>query len=142
MVELVQGLDEEQTQAARENLSEEEVSLFDKLKRDDLNKADRERVKQASRDMLKAIKERLAELDRFWKKEQTKGEIEAFILDEIFVKLPSPPFTAEEKKTGRQQRLRPCLASGDERRVREGGVAAPFWEMIRRIQRKYKNAHY
>ena len=67
-------------------------------KRDDLNKADRERVKQASRDMLKAIKERLAELDRFWEKEQTKGEIEAFILDEIFVKLPSPPFTAEEKK--------------------------------------------
>ena len=98
LVELVQGLDEEQTRAARENLSEEELALFDKLKRDDLNKADRERVKQASRDMLKAIKERLAELDRFWEKEQTKGEIEAFILDEIFVKLPSPPFTAEEKK--------------------------------------------
>lgn len=98
LVELVQSLDEEQTRAARENLSEEELALFDKLKRDDLNKADRERVKQASRDMLKAIKERLAELDRFWEKEQTKGEIEAFILDEIFVKLPSPPFTAEEKK--------------------------------------------
>ena len=97
LVELVQSLDEEQTRAARENLSEEELALFDKLKRDDLNKADRERVKQASRDMLKAIKERLAELDRFWEKEQTKGEIEAFILDEIFVKLPSPPFTAEEK---------------------------------------------
>lgn len=98
LVELVQGLDEEQTRAARENLSEDELALFDKLKRDDLNKADRERVKQASRYMLKAIKERLAELDRFWEKEQTKGEIEAFILDEIFVKLPSPPFTAEEKK--------------------------------------------
>jgi type I restriction enzyme R subunit len=98
LVELVQSLDEEQARAARENLSDEELAMFDLLKRDDLTKADRERVKQASRDMLTSIKARLAELDRFWEKEQTKGEVEAFILDEIFVKLPSPPFTPEEKK--------------------------------------------
>jgi type I restriction enzyme R subunit len=98
LVELVQSLDEEQERAARENLSDDELAVFDLLKRDDLTKADRERVKQASRDMLASIKERLAELDRFWEKEQTKGEVEAFILDEIFVKLPSPPFTPEEKK--------------------------------------------
>lgn len=51
-----------------------------------------------SREMLNSIKARLAELDRFWEKEQTKGEVEAFILDEVFIKLPSPPFTPEEKK--------------------------------------------
>jgi len=44
--------------------------------------ADRERVKQASREMLNSIKARLAELDRFWEKEQTKGEVEAF--NELF----------------------------------------------------------
>lgn len=98
LLELVQSLDEEQARAARENLSDDELAMFDLLKRDDLAKADRERVKQASRDMLASIKARLAELDRFWEKEQTKGEVEAFILDEIFVKLPSPPFTPEEKK--------------------------------------------
>ncbi len=31
-------------------------------------------------------------------KEQTKGEVEAFVLDEIFIKLPSPRFKPEEKK--------------------------------------------
>lgn len=98
LVELVQSLDEEQARAAREDLSDDELAMFDLLKRDDLTKADRERVKQASRDMLASIKARLAELDRFWEKEQTKGEVEAFILDEIFVKLPSPPFTPDEKK--------------------------------------------
>lgn len=98
LLELVRSLDEEQERAARENLSDEELAVFDLLKRDDLTKADRERVKQASRDMLNSIKTRLAELDRFWEKEQTKGEVEAFILDEIFIKLPSPPFTVEEKK--------------------------------------------
>ncbi len=40
----------------------------------------------------------LAELDRFWEKEQTKADVEVFILDEVFAKLPTPPFTAEEKK--------------------------------------------
>jgi type I restriction enzyme R subunit len=98
LVELVTSLDEEQTRAARESLSDDELAMFDLLKRDDLTKADRERVKQASRELLALIKARLAELDRFWEKEQTKGEVEAFILDEIFVKLPSPPFTPEEKK--------------------------------------------
>jgi type I restriction enzyme, R subunit len=93
LVELVQSLDEEQARAAQENLSDDELAMFDLLKRDDLNKADRERIKQASRDMLASIKARLA-----WEKEQTKGEVEAFILDEIFIKLPSPPFTKEEKK--------------------------------------------
>ena len=48
--------------------------------------------------MLNTIKARLAELDRLWEKEQTKGEVEALILHEIFIKLPSPPFTSEEKK--------------------------------------------
>ena len=98
LVELVQSLDEEQARAARENLSDDELAMFDLLKRDDLTKADRERVKQASRDMLNSIKARLAELDRFWEKEQTKGEVETLILDEIFEKLPSPPFTPEDKK--------------------------------------------
>ena len=98
LVELVRSLDEEQARAARENLSDDELAMFDLLKRDDLTKADRERVKQASREMLASVKDRLAELDRFWEKEQTKGEVEAFILDEIFIKLPSPPFTPDEKK--------------------------------------------
>lgn len=98
LVELVQSLDEEQARAAREGLSDDELALFDLLKRDDLGKAERERVKQASREMLAAIKSRLAELDRFWEKEQTKGEVETFILDEVFLKLPSPPFTEHEKQ--------------------------------------------
>jgi type I restriction enzyme R subunit len=97
LVELVRSLDEEQERAARENLSEQELAMFDLLKRDDLSKADRDRVKQASREMFAAIKGRLNELDRFWEKEQTKGEVEAYILDEVFLKLPSPPFTPTEK---------------------------------------------
>jgi type I restriction enzyme R subunit len=55
-------------------------------------------VKQASRELLASIKARLAELDRFWEKEQTKADVEVFILDTVFASLPTPPFTPEEKK--------------------------------------------
>jgi type I restriction enzyme R subunit len=98
LIELVNSLDEEQQRATREGLGEEELALFDLLQRENLEGAARERVKQASRELLASIKARLAELDRFWEKEQTKADVEVFILDQVFARLPSPPFTADEKK--------------------------------------------
>ena len=98
LVELVNSLDEEQKRATKEGLGEDELALFDLLQKDGLDKSARERVKQASRDLLASIKARLADLDRFWEKEQTKADVEVFILDEVFASLPTPPFTAEEKK--------------------------------------------
>ena len=99
LTELMDELDAEQKRAVREGLNEEELALFDLLKKDDLAKAERERVKQASRTLLASIKARLSELDRFWEKEQTKADVEVFILNEVYAKLPTPPFTAEEKKS-------------------------------------------
>jgi type I restriction enzyme R subunit len=98
LIQLVNSLDEEQQRATKEGLSEDELALFDLLQKDDLNKAARERVKQASKELLASIKARLAELDRFWEKEQTKADIEVFILDKIYAGLPSPPFSVEEKE--------------------------------------------
>jgi type I restriction enzyme R subunit len=98
LIELVNSLDDEQKRATREGLSEDELALFDLLQRDDLDKTARERVKQASRELLASIKARLAELDRFWEKEQTKADVEVFILDQVYASLPTPPFTVDEKK--------------------------------------------
>jgi type I restriction enzyme R subunit len=99
LLELINSLDEEQKRAAREGLAEDELALFDLLQKDGLDTASRERVKQASKDLLAAIKARLSELDRFWEKEQTKADVEVFILDEVFARLPTPPFTTDEKRT-------------------------------------------
>ena len=98
LVELVNSLDEEQKRAAREGLGEDELAIFDLLQKDGLDKAARERVKQASRELLASLKARLAELDRFWEKEQTKADVRVFILDEVYMGLPTPPFTDEEKE--------------------------------------------
>ena len=98
LMELMDELDAEQKRAIEEGLNEDELALFDLLKKDDLAKAERERVKQASRTLLASIKARLSELDRFWEKEQTKADVEVFILDEVYANLPTPPFTDDEKK--------------------------------------------
>ena len=99
LVELIAALDEEQKRAVEEGLNEEELALFDLLKKDNLGKREREQVKQASRDLLQSIKAQLAELDRFWEKEQTKAKVEVLILDAVFGSLPTPPFTPEEKES-------------------------------------------
>ena len=98
LTDLIQELDAEQKRAVEEGLDEDELAIFDLLRKDNLGRAERERVKQASRDLLVTVKARLAELDRFWEKEQTKAEIEVVILDKIYAGLPTPPFTLEEKE--------------------------------------------
>jgi type I restriction enzyme R subunit len=98
LIALVNSLNEEQTRAAREGLGEDELAIFDLLKKDGLDKTARERIKQASQELLASLQTRLAELDRFWEKEQTKADVQVFIMDQIYTNLPTPPFTDEEKE--------------------------------------------
>lgn len=98
LMELMESLDEEQKRAAREGLDEDELALFDLLQKEGLSGAERERVKQASRELLAAIKAQIATIDRFWEKQQTQADVQVFVLDEVYARLPTPPFTAEEKE--------------------------------------------
>ena len=72
-------------------MSEDELALFDLLKKDNLGKADRERVKLASRSLLESIRKLIAPLERWTEKEQTQAEVEVGILDHVFEELPTPP---------------------------------------------------
>ena len=97
LTELMEELDAEQRRAVEEGLSEDELAIFDLMQKDKLGRGERERVKQASRDMLTSIEAHLAGLDRFWEKEETKADVEVLILDKVFASLPTPPFTDDEK---------------------------------------------
>lgn len=98
LLELVNDLDAEQRRAAEEGLSEEELALFDLLNKETLSKAERERVKQASRSLLESVQALIAPLERWTDKEQTQAEVQVLILDHVFATLPSPPFTDDEKE--------------------------------------------
>ena len=97
MMDLALSLDAEQRRAVEEGLSEEQLALFDLVQRGDLSKTDRERIKQASRELLEGILKVIAPLDRWTEKEQTQAEVQTFILDRIYQELPEPPYTPVEK---------------------------------------------
>jgi type I restriction enzyme R subunit len=98
LVDFMASMDAEQQRAAEEGLSEDELALFDLLKKPVLSKAARERVKLASKSLLEAVKNLIAPLERWTEKEQTKALVESEILDHLFQVLPNPPFSDDEKQ--------------------------------------------
>lgn len=98
LLDLAKSLDEEQQRAVREGLSDDELALFDLLYQDGQTKADRERLKQASRALLTAVQKLLAEMAHWTQNTQTQAEVEVFVLDRVHELLPEPPFTSEEKQ--------------------------------------------
>lgn len=104
LVALASSLDEEQQRAVEEGLSSQEMAVFDLLKRDNLSKVDREKVKQASQSLLLRIRELLAPMQLWTRNAQTQAEVQTSILDWLFETLPQPPFT-EDDASDLSQRL-------------------------------------
>ncbi|WP_295449983.1 type I restriction enzyme endonuclease domain-containing protein [uncultured Thiodictyon sp.] len=93
LVELAATLDTEARRAAAEGLSEDELALFDLLFRDDLSRADRDRIKQASRALLASLQALLRPMADWTQKTATQAEVKIFILDDLYRALPRPTFT-------------------------------------------------
>jgi type I restriction enzyme, R subunit len=97
LIALANNLDAEQRRALEEGLSEDQLALFDLVQRADLSKVDRERIKQASKELLAGVMAVISPLDRWTEKEQTQAEVETYILDHVYQTLPEPPYTPEDK---------------------------------------------
>ena len=97
VIDLINSMDAEQRRAVEEGLTEEQLALFDLVQRGDLSKTDRERIKQASRELLDGVLKVIAPLDHWTEKEQTQAEVETFILDQVYQTLPEPPYSADDK---------------------------------------------
>lgn len=96
LLELAADLDAEQRRAVEEGLSEDELAVFDLLFQDKISKADRERLKQASKGLLEALREKTAAMPQWAKNTSTQAEIRVFILDTLWQTLPRPPYTDED----------------------------------------------
>ncbi|MBS0606510.1 MAG: type I restriction endonuclease subunit R [Verrucomicrobia bacterium] len=94
---LANSLDAEQRRATEEGLTEEELALFDLLTKENLSPSNREKVKQASRQLLESVLALIEPLEQWTEKERTKAEVESHILDSIYLMLPSPLFNAKEQ---------------------------------------------
>ena len=89
LMDLANSMDEEEKRYVREGFSsDEELSMYDMLFRDDLDKGDIKKLKEVSVTLLQKIKAKIAELDHWTDKQETKAEVDNLIRDILWNDLP------------------------------------------------------
>jgi type I restriction enzyme R subunit len=96
LLELAGSLDAEQKRAVEEGLTDDELALFDLLFKENTSKAERERLKQASKSLLTSLRDLLEPMQDWTQNTSTQAEVKVFILDNLWQSLPRPPFTDED----------------------------------------------
>ncbi len=94
LVELAKDLSAEEQRAVKENLSEEELAIFDLLLKENLNPAEVDIVKNTARELLASLQERLVPHWRDF--ESNRAGVKIAISDLLFAKLPEPTYTEQE----------------------------------------------
>ena len=89
LMDLANQMNQEEQRYAREGFSsDEELSLYDMLFRDDLSKNDIKKLKEVATTLLRKIKNRIAEIDHWTDKQETKAEIDNLIRNILYYELP------------------------------------------------------
>ncbi len=94
LIKLANDLKEEEKRAIKENLSEDELAIFDLLMKDTLIEKEIEQVKKTARTLLEKLKKELV-LD--WRdKEPTRAGVKNTIYDVVYADLPEPAYTEKD----------------------------------------------
>ena len=89
LMDLANQMNVEEQRYVREGFeSDEELSLYDMLFREDLSKNDIKKLKEVAANLLQKIKGKITELDHWTDKQETKAEIDNLIRDTLWKELP------------------------------------------------------
>ena len=89
LMDLANKMSQEEQRYVREGFtSDEELSLYDMLFRDDLSKTDIKKLKEVAASLLQKIKMKIAEFDHWTDKQETKAAIDNLIRDTLWAELP------------------------------------------------------
>ena len=89
LMDLADRMSREEQRYVREGFaSDEELSLYDMLFRDDLSKNDIKKLKTAASGLLQKIKEKISELDHWTDKQETRAVVDTLIRDVLWETLP------------------------------------------------------
>lgn len=89
LMDLANQMSKEEQRYAREGFtSDEELSFYDMLFRDDLGKNDIKKIKEVATTLLSKIKSKISELDHWSDKQETKAEVYNLIRGTLWGELP------------------------------------------------------
>ncbi len=98
LMNLAQSMSEEQQRYVREGFSsDEELSIYDLLFSENLSKADITKIKKISVDLLQKIKERIAQMDHWTDKQETRAAIDILIRNVLYEEIPDSMFDQLEE---------------------------------------------
>jgi len=93
LMQLAQSMSEEEQRYIREGFSnDEELSIYDLLFSENLSKADIKKIKELAVDLLQKIKERIAQMDHWTDKDETRASVQNLIRDELYQNIPDSMF--------------------------------------------------
>ena len=89
LMNLANSLDEEEQRYVREGFnSDEELSMYDMLFKESLSPNDIKKIKEVAVDLLYKVKSKIAELDHWTDKQETKAAVDNLIRDTLWAELP------------------------------------------------------
>ena len=89
LMDLANSMNQEEQRYVREGFaSDEELSLYDMLFREDLSKNDIKKLKEVTATLLQKIKAKISELDHWTDKQETKAAVDNLIRDTLWAQLP------------------------------------------------------
>lgn len=89
LMDLANQMNQEEQRYVREGFaSDEELSLYDMLFREDLSKNDIKKLKEVASTLLQKIKKKISELDHWTDKQETKAAVDNLIRDTLWAELP------------------------------------------------------
>lgn len=89
LMDLANSMNQEEQRYVREGFSsDEELSFYDMLFRDDLTKLEIKKIKEVATDLLQKIKAKITELDHWTDKQETKAAVDNLIRDTLWAELP------------------------------------------------------
>lgn len=89
LMDLANSMDEEQQRYVREGFSsDEELSVYDLLFSDNLSRKDIQAIKKVAVDVLAKVKSKIAELDHWTDKQETRATVDNLIRDTLWEELP------------------------------------------------------
>lgn len=89
LLDLANKMNQEEQRYVREGFkSDEELTLYDMLFRNDLNKNDIKKLKTVAAELLGKIKAKISEYDHWTDKQETKAAVDNLIKDTLWAELP------------------------------------------------------
>ena len=98
LVELINGMSEEEHRAAKECLDEETLAIYDLLRKDSLTIKEQEKVKKLSRETLAKLKQGQLNVQRWRESSQISAQVTTTIHDQL-LHLPQNSYPDLEVET-------------------------------------------